>query len=217
MSEWWSYRLGDFLLFSPRTYWRLVESYNRELWPAHLLAAIVALFLLFSISRRWSQPAAILLALCWAMIAWQWELVRYAEINWAARWLAGAFVLEACLLLMYAFRAGSSEPPRAARWAAWTALLAAFAAYPAIALLAGRSWLSAEIFALHADPTAIVTAAVVIVFYGRRSWPLLIVPIVSALVSGATLLAMEERFAWIPPVALLLTIGCLSVFSKRGS
>ena len=34
MSEWWTYTLGDFLMFSPATYWRLVESYNRDVWPA---------------------------------------------------------------------------------------------------------------------------------------------------------------------------------------
>lgn len=33
MSEWWTYRLSDFLMFSPATYWRMVERYNREVWP----------------------------------------------------------------------------------------------------------------------------------------------------------------------------------------
>jgi hypothetical protein len=27
MSEWWSYSLSDFLLFSPRTYYRLFDLY----------------------------------------------------------------------------------------------------------------------------------------------------------------------------------------------
>ena len=38
MSEWWTYRPSDFLMFSPRTYHRLVELYNAEVWPAHVLA-----------------------------------------------------------------------------------------------------------------------------------------------------------------------------------
>ncbi len=38
MPEWWSYGLGDFLLFSPRTYYRLIERYNSGLWPLHLVA-----------------------------------------------------------------------------------------------------------------------------------------------------------------------------------
>ena len=36
MSEWWTYGLSDFLMFSPDTYWRLVERYNRALWPLQL-------------------------------------------------------------------------------------------------------------------------------------------------------------------------------------
>ena len=33
MSEWWTYTLSDFLLFSPRTYYRLFELHHRALWP----------------------------------------------------------------------------------------------------------------------------------------------------------------------------------------
>ena len=29
----WSYRLSDFLLFSPRVYWRMFELHNAALWP----------------------------------------------------------------------------------------------------------------------------------------------------------------------------------------
>ena len=37
MSEWWTYSLSDFLLFSPRTYYRLFELYNLAVWPWHVL------------------------------------------------------------------------------------------------------------------------------------------------------------------------------------
>jgi hypothetical protein len=40
MSEWWSYTLSDFLLFSPRTYYRLFELHNAEWWPAHFVAVV---------------------------------------------------------------------------------------------------------------------------------------------------------------------------------
>jgi len=33
MSEWWTYSLSDFLMFSPAVYARMVERYHRELWP----------------------------------------------------------------------------------------------------------------------------------------------------------------------------------------
>ena len=47
MSEWWTYRLSDFLMFSPRTYWRLIENYNQAIWPAQVVALAAGLVLLW--------------------------------------------------------------------------------------------------------------------------------------------------------------------------
>ena len=33
MSEWWTYRISDFLMFAPATYWRLVELHNTQHGP----------------------------------------------------------------------------------------------------------------------------------------------------------------------------------------
>ena len=41
MSEWWTYTLSDFLLFSPRTYHRLFELHNVVMTP-HLGTATEA-------------------------------------------------------------------------------------------------------------------------------------------------------------------------------
>ena len=48
MSEWWTYRLSDFLLFAPRTYWRQFELMNLQWWPLQplLLAAGVLIALM---------------------------------------------------------------------------------------------------------------------------------------------------------------------------
>ena len=46
MSEWWTYRPSDFLLFAPRTYYRLIELYNSEVWPLQIGALIVGMWFL---------------------------------------------------------------------------------------------------------------------------------------------------------------------------
>ena len=46
MSEWWTYRLDDFLLFSPRVYWRMFELANAALFP--LPFGMLALALTFA-------------------------------------------------------------------------------------------------------------------------------------------------------------------------
>jgi hypothetical protein len=43
MSEWWTYRLTSFLLFSPRTYYRTIELYNMAIWPAQLVGLAIGL------------------------------------------------------------------------------------------------------------------------------------------------------------------------------
>src|ERR1700752_2916331 len=46
MSEWWTYRPEDFLLFSPRVYWRMFELHNAALWPLQVLALAAGLIII---------------------------------------------------------------------------------------------------------------------------------------------------------------------------
>src|SRR3982074_3146188 len=46
MSEWWTYRPEDFLLFSPRVYWRMFELHNAGLWAPQVLALAAGLILI---------------------------------------------------------------------------------------------------------------------------------------------------------------------------
>ena len=98
MAEWWTYSLSDFLLFSPRTYYRLFELYNRAIWPMQLVALALgaAILGLLRVGAAWQGRAvAVLLAACWAFVAWAFLLERYSTINWAASYFAVAFLLEA--------------------------------------------------------------------------------------------------------------------------
>ena len=56
MSEWWTYRLYDFLLFTPRTYYRLFELYNAAVWPAQIAAIALGLGLTWQCARRRGRP-----------------------------------------------------------------------------------------------------------------------------------------------------------------
>jgi hypothetical protein len=54
MSEWWTYRPEDFLLFSPRVYWRMFELHNTALWPLHVLALAAGLIIVLLVAR-WAE------------------------------------------------------------------------------------------------------------------------------------------------------------------
>ena len=93
MTEWWTYRLSDFLLFAPDTYRRLFELAHAQGWPwAQAVAAALGLGVGLCAARAPAQPRAaalgcLLLGAAWAGAAL--FLVRhYATINWGAPALA---------------------------------------------------------------------------------------------------------------------------------
>ena len=65
MPEWSTYTLSDFLMYAPRTYWRLVELHNRDFWPLQLpllAAGLAALWPAHAGSARAWRPSLLGLA-----------------------------------------------------------------------------------------------------------------------------------------------------------
>ena len=209
MSEWWTYRPEDFLLFSPRVYWRLFEAHNATLWPLHLvtLAAGLAIILLIArrpeISTRW---IALILAILWIFVGWSFLWSRYSTINWAAAYIAPAFFVEGVLLLLaFLYDALAFEKRRAADWIGYLILGFALLGQPLLAPLQGRGWTPSEVFGIAPDPTVMATLGVLLLARGRLLPWLLPIPVLWCLVSGMTLQTMGEPQAWAPYAALLLT------------
>jgi hypothetical protein len=215
MSEWWTYSLSDFLLFSPRTYYRLFELYNAAIWPMQIaalaLGVLLLLLLLLLCPTRWrGSCVAALLAGCWLWIAWSYHLQHYATINWAAEYLAYGFAVEAMLLSFTGgirdrlrFRA-PSDPAGVCGFG-----MTAFAVviFPLIGpLLLGRPWTQVEIFGVAPDPTAVATLGVLMAAE-RAHWHLLVLPLLWCFVSGATLWTMASADAAIPPAAAVIAIA----------
>ena len=213
MSEWWTYALSDFLLFSPRTYYRLFELYNAAVWPAQIAmlalgAIMVALLLRPAVWR--GRLIAVILAAGWLWAAWFFLLQHYTTINWVADYFAHGFVLQALLLIWTGvilddlrFRARSDV-------AGATGLgLMAFAlvVHPLIGpLLLGRPWAQAELFGMTPDPTVIATLGV-LAAAERPHWHLLLLPVTWCLIGGATLWTMESPDWPILPAAAVIALA----------
>ncbi|AWU96832.1 DUF6064 family protein [Azospirillum ramasamyi] len=200
MPEWWTYSAEDFLLFSPRAYWRLIERHNEALWPAQvpiLLLGIAILWLLFR-PRPWShRTIAGSLALLWGWVAWSFLWERYTTINWAAVYVAPLFALQAVLLASVGPRLRWSFD-RSARGVVGLGLfLYAVVLHPLTAPLAGRSIRGAEVFGITPDPTAIATVGLVLMAAGRWSWLLLVIPLIWCLGSWLTLYGMGAAESWV--------------------
>jgi hypothetical protein len=219
MSEWWTYTLRDFLLFSPRTYYRLFEIYNAAIWPAQILAVGLGLAIGTLLGRARASRERVLLAIvagCWLWVAIAFHAHRYATINTAAVYFAGAFGLEAALLIWLIVRGRVTfERPvvPASRAGLWIFLFA-LVVEPLIGPLLGRSWRQVEIFGVAPDPTAIATLGILLLATGRGRWALFVVPAIWCAITGATLLAMKAPDFWIPPLVAVLVVS-LAVWQTR--
>jgi hypothetical protein len=214
MSEWWTYRLTSFLLFSPRTYYRTIELYNLAIWPAQIVGvAIGVAIIVLLITNRGGRDRIVagLLAACWLWIGFAFHYQRYAQINWVAPWFAAAFTLEALLLAALGVLAPRVvlRPAGGRDFRIATSLVAIIVlGYPLLTPLAGRAWTTAELFGAAPDPTAIATVAVVALVRGRIRWLLLIVPLLWCLATALTLWAMKapEAVAGLTVLALVPAI-----------
>jgi hypothetical protein len=224
MSEWWTYRPEDFLLFSPRVYWRLFELHNAALWPLQLLGLAAGLVIILLVASRPTSSArwlALLLSTLWIFVGWSFLWNRYAAINWAAAYVAPAFAVEGVLLLVSGtLLDGLSFNRRGpAGWIGYFILVFALAGQPLLAPLQGRGWASSEVFGVAPDPTVIATLGLLLLARGRLLPLLLPIPVLWCLLSGITLWTMGEPQAWAVLAALALTgAACIWRISRqRGS
>lgn len=215
MPEWWSYGLSDFLLFSPRTYYRLIERYNETVWPLHLLTAGLGVVIAFVLRRPTparSRAVFAAVALLWIWVSWSFVWHRYATINWAASYLVWLLVIEAGLLLWFGAVSGRwalMRPAGVWGYAGTATILAGLVVYPMLAPMLGRGWSQAEVFGVMPEPTALATLGILLFTEGSSRWLAVVPMVLWCLVAGATLYAMRSAEAWLPAAAAILALAGL--------
>lgn len=201
MSEWWTYSLSDFLMFSARTYYRQFGLMNREWWPLPLLALGAGTALLACMRRKeGARVAFALLGVGWLWSGWAYQLQRYADISTGAPYFAVGFFIQAALLAWMA-----CKPVAQVGKTAGSALVLLALSWPMLAPLNGRDWWQAEVFGFAPDPTAVATLGALLCW--RAPWPLWLIPLAWCAASSATLHALHAAQAWLPAVLALLALG----------
>jgi hypothetical protein len=212
VSEWWTYTPSDLLLFSPRVYYRLIERHNLAVWPVHIGAALLALLLVRLIAkpgRGSDRLVGVSLGATWVWVAWSFLWHRYAQINWAATYVAPMYALEGLLFLWVGCaRGGLSFAPERSRPSAagLVLLLVALLGYPLIAPAVGRNWLAAEMFAVVPDPTAATTVAILALSSARNRALLMAIPCLWCFIAGATLWTMGSPDFVAAPLIVLAAL-----------
>jgi hypothetical protein len=212
MSEWWTYTLSDFLLFSAKSYDRLLELYNRAIWPAQIVAMALGLTIWMILRRSFKSKGrfiAAVLAGSWFWIALAFHAERYAKINWAAVDFAGGFALEGALLVGLAIvrREPAYEPPPWMRRLGLGMFLFGLWAQPLVGWVLGRPWRQAETFGTAPDPTAVATLGVLLLGSGRGYRAAAVIPVLWCGISGATLLALKRPVESMMPFTAALVAG----------
>lgn len=214
-----SYQPSDFLMFSPRVYYRLIELHNEAVWPLQLLMVGLGFAILYLLMNRLKTSAwliPVVLGVIWFCVGWSFLWERYATINWPLIYIAPFFALQAIWLIGIGLLGHSMTIPL--RFSPidilFLALLVfALIGYPLSAPLAGRDWLGAEIFGIAVDPTAVATLAIMALIRGWASGIAMIVPAVWCLISSATLWTMEAGDFFVPLLCAVLTF-CLLIIRR---
>lgn len=211
MSEWWTYRPADFLMFAPDTYWRLFELHNAAWWPLGVLAHVLVLTLCVALWRGESlapRLAAGLMAVLSAAVAWGFVWRLYVPVNWGAQALAGVFAITALGWLLLA-REGRVQPSRAGT----LVMLLAALSWPLLAWADGRPLAQAELIGLAPDPTAVAGLGLLLQWRARSTpgvalWgALLLMGVLACLISAATLATMNVAQAAAPLAAAAIATG----------
>lgn len=215
MNEWTSYQLQDFIPFTADVYFRLLERMGETFWPLHLLTlALGAATLVLAVKHR-PRIACLLPAPLWAFVAVAFFIQRYAELNWAGGYVGYAFIAQSVLLVLVALTGwGMDNAPRAANPPVVIGIAITLFGLiimpmiaPLMAPLSGGSWYQAEVFGIHADPTAVTTLGLVLILLrGFALWIAAIVPALWLVVSGLTLQVLDSTGAAVLFAVLALAL-----------
>lgn len=212
MVEWWTYAAEDFVPYSARSYWRLIERHNGAIWPTQVVAIAGGLACLWQV--MWPRPIVIRalmvgFAIAWAWIAWAFLLSTYQDLNWAAPYLAAGYFVQAGMLAVVALLAPTPirSPIGLQRSAGACVLAYAVLFHPLLPLITDRALATSEVVAVVPDPTALATIGFLLsTLHTRTALVLCLLPAMSCVLSAMTqsVLAQTE--------ALLLITGLLVAF-----
>jgi uncharacterized protein DUF6064 len=175
--------------FTRSDFFGVFETYNLAIWPAQIVAYLLAVAALGAIlvQGRWSGAVVrFALATMWAWTGAVYHLNYFAAINRAAYIFGAFFIVQALLFASPISGRHLLLKPRArhAVWA-WALIVYALVVYPALGSWLGPDYPQTPSFGVTPCPLAIFTLGILLLNTQRTLWSIAAIPIVWSAVGGS--------------------------------
>jgi hypothetical protein len=206
--------------FTSDEFFAVFAAYNSAVWPAQWLLFALALGVVAAAVRGTGGRArsiSISLALLWAWmsVVYHWSFFR--SINPAASLFAGAFLVQAALLLWMGLRANELKyrVRRGASGYAGSFLVGyALIAYPIIGVAAGQAYPELPTFGLPCPTTIFTIGALLWSEPVRGRWSLFVVPTLWTVVASSAVFAFGVVEDVMLPLAIVIA-GGVALWERR--
>ena len=200
-------------MFGPEVFLRLFLRMNQVQSALALLGCVLALLIPWLASRSGTTPRRFAIALCGAAFVLSglvFLIGYYAPINWPASGFGWAFVAQGAMLVAAALamsEAGLPECWPMARLLIWGGIVAVLPWTTAYLL---GDWRGPGLFGLAPDTTAAASLVLVRGLAGWLRWVLVGLPLIWALFSALTYIALGLPLLMVAPIATVgLTLWAL--------
>jgi hypothetical protein len=207
------------LPFSDAQFIQVFAVYNEAIWPAQVIAYVLAAGMLVALARGASRlvTAGLGLMWLWTGIAYHW--LHFTGINNAA-WVFGALFVLQGLLLVWAglssrLRFGSGEG--LAGVLAWSFIAYAAILYPALGVLTGHGYPRLPMFGVTPCPVVIYTFGLLLLARPTVPWWLLAIPVAWSLVGGSAAFLLQIPQDWLLLLSGLAALPIAMKAHRRGA
>lgn len=200
--------------FSPDIYLGVVAQMNALLWPAQLVAILLAFGVIYLSVRpnfRIERLPALYLSLVWLGVGTVYYGLHFTPLNWAA-WLGtGFFVLQGLLFLWFGVarnRLRLRFKGDAPSWIGLGLLIAATAGYPLLGLATGTGVAAIPIVGIDPGPTVLFTWGHLLLTAEKTYRLMLPIPFAVAWISAVAgwLIGLPADIVLIPAVFTALIV-----------
>jgi hypothetical protein len=203
------------LPFTTEQFRAVFRSYNEAIWPAQIVAYLLAglaVVALYGRSARSDRIIAAALAIMWAWTGIAYHLAFFATINKAAYVFSVLFIIQAASLAYAGFlqhRIAFGFHPAPTAWLGAFFVLYATILYPLTGMVAGHSYPELPMFGVTPCPVTIFTFGMLLLTLRPPPVSLLAIPALWSLIGGSAAILLSVPQDWLLLVSGMVSVGLI--------